>query len=115
MKKQYLNLSNVTFEVVPYATKKAQGLINTYLFYINRYSRRTILDAYKRPSPRKMDIYENWLSDFAHIAQETNGNIITTVLGSSSNFFSIGAYDNENKRLFYITVGHNYVIEGVEI
>ena len=115
MRKKYLELGGISFEVVPTDTKKAQGYINTYNWYMRRYDRRTILQAYKRPSPRKMDIYENWLNDFSEIEKETDGCIMVSVLGASSNFFSIGAYDVVNKRLFYITAGHNRVIEGVTI
>lgn len=99
----YLEINGDLFEVVKPDTKKGQGLRDTYNYYLNRYGTRSIYQAYKTPSRRKVAIYEQWVRDFNVIGCER-----ITVMGASSSFFSVAASCASG--LFYITPSHNYFV-----
>ena len=65
-------------------TKAGQAIISEYKYNTNK-GRRTIYQAYSRPSYRKVNAY----NEIARRANETAGyNNDLTVSGKSSNFFS---------------------------
>ena len=99
----YLEINGDLFEVVNPDTKKGIGLYRSYDFFVFRYGVRTIYQAYKTPSTRKVAIYEQWVRDLNVIGCEG-----ITVTGASSSFFSIAA--KCNRGLFYITPSHNYFV-----
>ena len=103
-------VAGVDFEVINPNTKQAQGVVNTFNYFMNRHGSRTIMDAYKNPSDIKREIWHDWRNWFFE-----NDFSQMTVLGASNNFFSIGIYDRETDTLFYITKSHNRMIKGVSI
>ena len=93
------------FENVKATTKKAQSMIESVDWYVNRYGYRSIFDAYKNPSDTKVAIYHDW----ERFAVE-HGADICTVLGANCFMFTMAIVYNEdgNRILLYITPNHNY-------
>ena len=110
MKERLIN--GVYFEEVKPTSKKAQELVDTINWYIQSRGVRDLHKAYNKPSYKKVNIWNDWRSFFYEL------NIPSTdysVLGSSCDFFSIGAWDVHGN-YYYITKAHNYFIpwgEGV--
>ena len=100
MKKELIN--GVLFEVVT-APAAASDIVRSYDFFTTRYGCRDIFKAYNKPSSVKASIWNEWKS----FADDIGGNI--TVLGASSNFFSVGIKTAD--AVYYITKNHNKVVK----
>lgn len=99
-----VTINGVDFEIINPITVQGERLILAYDWFINARGKRSITDAYKKPSTKKVSIYESWRVFFSEI--ECTG---YTVLGSNCNMFSVGAIDVHGN-YYYITKSHNYYI-----
>ena len=89
-------------------TKKAKGFLQSYDFYTNNYGHRTLWDAYKNPSCKKVNAY-NYCLDMVKIFNGYG----ETVCGASCHFFSFAfKYMRHGvEHLMYITHANNYDFE----
>lgn len=92
--KKYVLLNGRNYEFIPLFTKKYHYYLKSYYFS----NIRTITQAYKNPSPRKIEIY-------ASLIDEMNkcGGYAFRILGKNTNFFSC-AYTIEIKSERYLVI-----------
>ena len=99
MKTEIIN--GVNFNVIT-GKKAAADIQRNYDFFISRYGRRGLYDAYKTPSDAKISIWQEW----SNFADEIGGRAV--VMGAGSHTFSIGI--KTDNKIFYITKGYNKVV-----
>lgn len=89
-------------------TKKAQGMVNNYNWYVARYGSRGIYDAYKTPSVYKVRAW----NDIRDMCARMGGTGLT-VLGHNCMKYSAAfkAVEDGVEKLFYFTADNDYVIE----
>lgn len=89
-------------------TKKAQGMVDNYNYYIARYGVRGIYDAYKTPSVYKVRAW----NDIRDMCARMGGTGLT-VLGANCMKYSAAfkAVEDGVEKLFYFTADNDYVIE----
>lgn len=90
--KKYVELNNRTFEVVPH-------------LQVNDDYIETIYDAYKRPSKRKIAIWNEWAKWFNKLKKDNNDFISIC----SHNYVRFSIHGRVNEYKFYITPTHNYI------
>lgn len=88
-------------------TQRAQGFISAYKFVLLNHGKRTITEAYGRPSQAKKDAWDYCVG----LCKEHNGKNLT-VVGKTCDIFTAGfTFEEDGKRfLCYITPSNNYKI-----
>lgn len=88
------------FEDLKNTTKKASGFISNFRSNMDK----TLFDVYRRPSYRKVSIYNSLVKSFSEEVKAYN----FTVVSGGSGYFTM-ACENDDY-IFYITYAHYYRI-----
>ena len=108
VKMQKLEKGNETMTTVKKGTKKAQGMIDNYIWYTRRNGIVDIYTAYKNPSIYKA---RAWYQ-IKEMCDRLNGYGLT-VLGHNCMKYTAAfkAIENGVEKLFYFTADYDYVME----